>query len=80
MGANRVGQLYNHPGELALWPSPNTWREPPIGATQPHKPILILELLTTEYNERWVHALSGGKVGWIKVEYVNLDWIDPEAL
>lgn len=80
MGANRVGQLYNHPGELAIWPSPNTYADPPIGATQPGEPILILERLTTAHKERWVHALSGGKVGWIKVEYVSLDWIDPEAL
>ena len=79
MGANRVGQLYNHPGELALWPHPEHVL-PPIGATQPREPILILERLTTAPKEHWVHVLSGGKVGWIKVEYVNLDWIDPEGL
>ena len=80
MGANRVGQLYNHPGELAIWPSPNTYADPPIGATAPGEPILILERLTTAHKERWVHALTGGKVGWIKVEYVSLDWIDPEGM
>ena len=80
MGANRVGQLYNHPGELAIWPSPNTYADPPIGATVPGEPILILERLTTAHRERWVQALSGGKVGWIKVEYVSLDWIDPEGM
>lgn len=80
MGANRVGQIYNHPGELALWPGPNTYGDPPVGATQPGEPILILERVTTPHNGRWVHALSGGKMGWIKVEYVNLDWIDPEGL
>jgi len=80
MGANRVGQLYNHPGELAIWPIPNTYADPPIGITAPGEPILILERLTTAHNEHWVHALTGGKVGWIEVEYVSLDWIDPEAL
>ena len=80
MGANRVGQLYNHPGELAIWPSPNTYADPPISATVPGEPILILERLTTAHREHWVQALSGGKVGWIKVEYVSLDWIDPEGM
>lgn len=80
MGANRVGQLYNHPGELAIWPSPNAYADPPIGATVPGEPILILERLTTAHKEHWVHALTGGKVGWIKVQYVNLDWIDPEGM
>lgn len=80
MGVSRVGQLYNHPGALAIWQSPNTYADPPIGSTSPGEPILILERLTTAWMERWVHALTGGKVGWIKVEYVSLDWIDPEGM
>lgn len=78
MGANRVGQLYRHSGELAIWPSPSTYDHPAIGATRPGEPILILERLTDGFRERWVHVLVGGRVGWIKAEYINLEWIDPE--
>ncbi|MBM3298467.1 MAG: hypothetical protein FJY85_00765 [Deltaproteobacteria bacterium] len=75
MYAPPVGQLYNHTGELALWPSPNIYGAPPIGATVPGEPILILERLIS-LTQHWVYALSGGNVGWIKVEYVNLERID----
>jgi hypothetical protein len=84
MGELHVGRLYRHEAQLALWRS-HMEREylsdaEQVGQTEPYDPILILELpQEPRYADRWAHVLVGGRVGWLKVQYLSLDPIDPEG-
>lgn len=84
MGELHVGRLYRHEAQLALWnsymPSEYLSDQEQVGQTEPYDPILILELRQEpRYADRWAHVLVGGRVGWLKVQYLRLDPIDPEG-
>lgn len=88
MGELQVGKLYRHEAQLALWKTnfgkdESLAHQEQVGQTEPYEPILILELLgytERRYGDRWAHVLVGGRVGWLKVHYLHLEPIDPEAL
>lgn len=84
MGELQVGKLYRHEAQLALWrtylPSKYMADQEQVGQTEPYEPILILELRELVSADRWAHVLVGGRVGWLKVRYLHLEPIDPEAL